>query len=396
MFFLPPTRADPGAVVESELIKVLLVDDDQGDFEMTRAMLSQAEHGSFKLDWVSTFEEAVDAFRAGDHDVYLLDYFLEDRTGLDLLGEANRNGVEAPIIMLTGRGSRQVDVGAMEAGAADYLVKGKIDPEVLERAIRYALERNRAARALKESEERHRSMFDHLPVGLYRSDPDGTFIDANPALIRILGYPDRDSLQSRYSSELYVHPEDRQRFWGLLERYGVVRGFESSIRRPDGATIKVRNTARLHRNPDGTVLYLEGTLEDTSEEKAAEELLGSEARFRAVFEGSGTGIALVDLDGLILEANPAFVDIFLSTAKEMEGAPYAELLVKDDQPAVVRELEALARGERSNLGAERRFQTRDNTEVWARASMSLVRNREGEADHLIVLLDDVSNALGGL
>jgi len=374
--------------VESELIRVLLVDDDQGDFEMTRAMLSQAEHGSFKLEWVSSFEEAVDAFRAGDHDVYLLDYFLEDRTGLDLLGEADRHGVDAPIIMLTGRGSRQVDVGAMEAGAADYLVKGKIDPEVLERAIRYALERNRAALALKESEERHRSMFDHLPVGLYRSDPDGTFLDANPALIRILGYPDKDSLQSRYSSELYVHPEDRQRFWGLLERYGVVRGFESSIRRPDGATIKVRNTARLHRNPDGTVLYLEGTLED--------ELLGSEARFRAVFEGSGTGIALVDLDGLILEANPAFADIFLSTAKEMEGAPYAELLVKDDQPAVVRELEALARGERSNLGAERRFRTRDDSEVWARASMSLVRNREGEADHLIVLLDDVSNALGGM
>ena len=382
--------------MESESIRVLLVDDDQGDFEMTRAMLSQAEHGSFKLDWVSSFEEAVDAFRAGDHDVYLLDYFLEDRTGLDLLEEADRHGVDAPIIMLTGRGNRQVDVGAMEAGAADYLVKGKIDPEVLERAIRYALERNRAALALKESEERHRSMFDHLPVGLYRSDPDGTFLDANPALIRILGYPDKDSLQRRYSSELYVHPEDRQRFLGLLERYGVVRGFESSIRRPDGASIKVRNTARLHRNPDGTVLYLEGTLEDISEEKAAEELLGSEARFRAVFEGSGTGIALVDLDGLILEANPAFADIFLSTAKEMEGAPYAELLVEDDQPAVVRELEALARGERSNLGAERRFRTRDDSEVWARASMSLVRNREGEADHLIVLLDDVSNALGGL
>ena len=183
--------------MESESIRVLLVDDDQGDFEMTRAMLSQAEHGSFMLDWVSSFEEAVDAFKAGDHDVYLLDYFLEDRTGLDLLGEAGRHGVDAPIIMLTGRGSRQVDVGAMEAGAADYLVKGKIDPEVLERAIRYALDRNRAALALKESEERHRSMFDHLPVGLYRSDPDGTFLDANPALIRILGYPDKDSLQRR-------------------------------------------------------------------------------------------------------------------------------------------------------------------------------------------------------
>jgi PAS domain S-box-containing protein len=376
--------------VESDLIKVLLVDDDQGDFEMTRAMLSQAEHGIFKLEWVSTFEEAVDAFREGTHDVYLLDYFLEDRTGLDLLRQAGQHGIDAPVIMLTGRGNRAVDMEAMEAGAADYLVKGRIDPEVLERAIRYALERHRAARALKESEERHRSMFDHLPVGLYRSNPDGTFIDANPALIRILGYPDRDSLQDRYSNELYVHPEDKKRLWGLLERYGVVRGFESSIRRLDGVTIRVRNTARFHRDPEGVVLYLEGSLEDISDEKAAEELIGSEARFRAVFEGAGTGIAMVDLDGLILEANPAFADIFLSTVKEMERVPFADLLVKDDQPAVARELEALARGERSQLGAERRFQAKDATELWARASMSLVRTPEGEADHLMVLLDDVS------
>ncbi len=377
------------------MTRVLLVDDDQGDFEMTRAMLSQAEHGAFKLDWVSTFEEAVDALKAGEHDVYLLDYFLEDRTGLDLLRESHRQGIDAPVIMLTGRGSRQVDLEAMEAGAADYLVKGRIDPEALERAIRYALERHRAARELRESEERHRSMFDHLPVGLYRSDPDGTFLDANPALIRILGYPDRGTLQRVFSRDLYVHPDDRQRFWSLLERYGVVRGFESTIRRIDGSSVRVRNTGRLHRDAEGTVLYLEGTLEDITEEKAAEELRGSEARFRAVFETSRSGIALLDLEGIILEANPSFADVFLSTAKELEGVRYADLLVKDDRPAVARELAALARGERSTLEAERRFRTKGDGEVWARASLSLIRNREGEADHLIVLLDDVSGALGG-
>ncbi|MFC1575457.1 PAS domain-containing protein, partial [Gemmatimonadota bacterium] len=232
-------------------------------------------------------------------------------------------------------------------------------------------------------------------VGLYRSNPDGTFIDANPALIRILGYPDRDSLQRLYSSEHYVDPEDRQRFWGLLDRYGVVRGFETGIRRLDGVPIRVRNTARLHRDPLGNVLYLEGTLEDITEEKAAEELRGSEARFRAVFEGSRTGISLVDLDGLILEANPSFAEIFLTTPKEMEGLAYADLLVKDDQPAVLRELGSLSRGERSQMEAERRFRSRDGSETWARATTTLVRNREGDPDHLIVLLEDASEATGG-
>jgi PAS domain S-box-containing protein len=136
--------------VENEPIKVLLVDDDQGDFEMIRVMLSKTEHQEFKLDWVSNYEEALDAFKATAHDVYLLDYFLEDRTGLDLLKEARDRGITAPIIMLTGRGSRAVDMEAMELGASDYLVKGLIDPDALERAMRHAMERAEGARAIRE------------------------------------------------------------------------------------------------------------------------------------------------------------------------------------------------------------------------------------------------------
>ncbi|MBT8397430.1 MAG: response regulator, partial [Gemmatimonadetes bacterium] len=140
--------------MEKESIRVLLVDDDQGDFEMIRAMLSKAEHQKFELDWVSSYEEAMDAFDAAEHDVYFLDYFLEDRTGLDLLKEARERGITSPIIMLTGRGSRTVDMEAMELGASDYLVKGLIDPDALERAVRHALERAEGAQAVKEKKER--------------------------------------------------------------------------------------------------------------------------------------------------------------------------------------------------------------------------------------------------
>lgn len=106
------------------------------------------------------------------------------------------------MIMLTGRGNLHVDVGAMKAGASDYLVKGKVDPDLLERLIRYGRERVRAEEALRDSEERHRGMFDHLPIGLYRTSPEGEFLDANPALVRILGYPDPKALQERYAAEL--------------------------------------------------------------------------------------------------------------------------------------------------------------------------------------------------
>lgn len=379
--------------MESDTLKVLLVDDDQGDFEMTRAMLAQAEHGSFSLDWVSTFEEAIDAFKSGEYDVFLVDYFLEDRTGLDLLAAAGNHGVSQPIIMLTGRGSRRVDEEALAAGAADYLVKGQIDPETLERSIRYALERNQGARALQESEERHRTMFHHLPVGLYRTGPDGAFIDANPALLRILGYADKDALRDHFSATLYVHPEDQERLWNLLKRDGVVRGFESSIRRPDGSVVRVRNTARLHTDARGEVLYVEGTVEDITAEKRAEELWGGEARFRAAFQESESGMALLDLKGVIREANLAFARFFGTRGTDLEGVLFPELLAEDDRPATLRELDSLARGAQNLTSAERRFSSAAGGERWARTSLTLVRNANGEPEEILAVVSD--RPLGG-
>lgn len=371
-------------LVAPESIRILLVDDDLGDQEMTRAMLSQAQRGRYELDWVSTYEEALDALQRRAHDLYLVDYLLEDRSGLDLLREARRRGIDAPVILLTGRGSREVDLDAMEAGAADYLVKGRIDPELLERSVRYALERARAARALRESEQRHRSMFDHLPVGLFRSLPDGGFLDANPALIRLLGYPDKDTLERLYSKNFYVSPEDRQHFIALLERFGVVRGFESVLRRPDGSQIRIRNTARLHRDPDGKVAYLEGTAEEVPR------ALGSPldgARFQALFEHTSAGVALLDLEGQVLKANPAFRSIFRTRSSDEPDLFFGAFLAEGDRPGVIRELTALARGERGHAASERRFLLPDGSQAWARLTLCLIRGVDGEPDHLLALLD---------
>lgn len=376
--------------METERIKVLLVDDDQGDFEMTRAMISQIETAEMSLDWVSTFEEGLDALEEGAHDVYLVDYFLEDRTGMDLLEEARKRAIKAPLIMLTGRGNREVDVQAMKAGAADYLVKGRIDPELLERSIRFSLERARAEQALRESEERHRGMFDHLPIGLYRSSPDGDFMDANPALVRILGYPDRDTLQGTYSRNLYVNPEDRERFVELLETYGVARGFETWLKRFDDQTIRVRNTARIHRERDGTIAYVEGSVEDVTESHRSEDLAGSEARFRSVFEDAGIGIATVDLDGLFVEVNPAFHRIFGYPPDEMPGESLVDMAVEEEHEVLLRWLQELSRGTTPREVGEHRFRARDGTALWARTKLSLIRDRDGDPDHLLVLFEDVS------
>ncbi|NIT89909.1 MAG: PAS domain S-box protein [Gemmatimonadetes bacterium] len=380
-----------GGSVEAERIKVLLVDDDQGDFEMTRAMISKIETREIDLEWVSTYEEGIDALEEDEHDVYLIDYYLEDRTGMDLLREAERRSLHAPLIMLTGRGNREVDLEAMRAGAADYLVKGRIDPELLERSIRYALERFRAERALRESEARHRGIFDHLPIGLYRSSPDGELIDANPALVRILGYPDRDALAGRYAPSFYVNPEDRERFWELLETDGVARGFESWIERADGREARVRNTARIHRNRDGSVAYVEGALEDVTAAHRARDAESGRERFHAVYEEGAIGIALVDLEGIVMEVNPAFRRGFGYSAGKVEGRALADLAYAEERPALAKALGSVAAGERERDRGDRRWTTGDGTPVRARTTTSLIRNAEGEPDHLLVLFENLSD-----
>lgn len=251
--------------LSGEHIRVLLVDDDQGDFVMTENLLSQVGDGTIEIEWVPTYEEAIEALERNEHDLYLIDYLLEDRDGLEIIRAARALGVHKPLIMLTGRGSRGVDLEAMELGAADYLVKGSLDADLLERSIRYALERFRTEEALRESEHRHREFFDNLPVGLHRTKRDGSVVDANPALARILGFPDRDTLQDAYAQSLYVNADDKEHFLELIERDGQVVGFETELERYDGRPFPARVSARAVRDRDDQVLYIEGAVEDLSD-----------------------------------------------------------------------------------------------------------------------------------
>ncbi len=121
--------------------KILLVDDDEDDSVLVRDLILEAFEKGPPSDWVNTYEGGLSAMVAGNHDVYLVDFRLGSRNGLDLVREAVRQGCKAPIILLTGQDSRKTDIDAMAAGAVDYLVKGTITASQLERSIRYSIGR---------------------------------------------------------------------------------------------------------------------------------------------------------------------------------------------------------------------------------------------------------------
>ncbi len=134
-------------------------------------------------------------------------------------------------------------------------------------------ERKQAEQALRESEERYRHLFDGVPVGLYRTTPEGQIVDANRALVQMLGYPNRETLLQASAADVYADSEAREQWKALMVRQGAVRRFEMQMRCFDGSVIWVSDTAQAVRGDDGHVLYYEGSLEDITERKGAEEAL---------------------------------------------------------------------------------------------------------------------------
>jgi diguanylate cyclase (GGDEF)-like protein/PAS domain S-box-containing protein len=259
--------------------RILYMEDDPG---LARLFQKRLERAGYIVDIAHDGEEGLAMYEAGSYDVVAVDQAMPIHTGLEVIRIMASRGPLPPTIVVTGTGSEQIAVEAMKLGARDYIVKDvdggylELLPTVIKQVLqqqRLIEERQQALEALRESEARYRGLFDGVPVGLYRSTPRGQLLDANPALVEMLGYLDRETLLEATTVDLYVDAEDRRRLLTLLERDRVVRGFEVRSRRRDGTVIWVRNTVRAVHNAAGQVLYYEGSLEDITERKRVEEEL---------------------------------------------------------------------------------------------------------------------------
>jgi PAS domain S-box-containing protein len=145
-------------------------------------------------------------------------------------------------------------------------------------------QRKQAEEALRETEEKYRSIFENAAEGIFQTTPDGRYISTNPALVRMYGYESEEELITHLiniETQLYVDPKRRSEFTAMLEQHGSVFNFESQFYRKDGSIIWTSENARAVRDTDGSLLYYEGTVEDITKRKLAEEALRqSEAKER--------------------------------------------------------------------------------------------------------------------
>jgi PAS domain S-box-containing protein len=151
-------------------VRVLLVEDDEDDYVLTRDLLHEVDARGFVLEWVADYGAARDAISRREHDVYLLDYRLGERDGIELLSEVRAERIDVPVILLTGLGSREIDLQAMRAGAVSYLAKGELDAPLLDRTIRYAIQMKAVEEQLRARTHQQEAV---VELGHYAlSDPD--------------------------------------------------------------------------------------------------------------------------------------------------------------------------------------------------------------------------------
>lgn len=250
-------------------IRILVVDDDEDDFILLKDYLQDIRNFQFSIEWVSGFNNAEEVVKTNEFDLYFFDYLLGANTGLELLKKVISYGITSPIIFLTGKGDRSTDMEAMKLGAADYLVKAEIDPEKLERSIRYALDRHKTLKALKESETRYRSIFERSRDMIYITDDTGRFITVNESATRIFGYTHEEFSEIK-AIDLYNDPKDREAYLDAIRRSGVVSNFEVALRDKDGNIRHCIISGSMQRMGDENRIYYHGIIHDITRRKKAE------------------------------------------------------------------------------------------------------------------------------
>jgi diguanylate cyclase (GGDEF)-like protein/PAS domain S-box-containing protein len=265
------------------LIRVLWVGDDEDDIILIRSALANIPGVRFETTWVASYLAGLDMIGRRRHDVCLIDDRLGVDEGLEFLRAAIERGTRVPLILLTRQGDRAIDLAAIRAGAADYLVKDQLSASVLGRSIWQALERARTLEALRVSEERYALAARGSNDGLWDWDLRRGLIYFSPRWKAMLGCENSTSGNCADDGFKLAHPEDLDRLKQAIAAH--LRGYtphlevEHRMRHNDGGYRWMLTRGMAVRGADGIPYRMAGSLTDITARKAAEARLERSALY---------------------------------------------------------------------------------------------------------------------
>ncbi len=357
-----------------EVLRVLLVEDDEDDFILTRDLISEFLGQRVQLDWKKSFSSGLEAMSRNQHDICLVDYRLGAENGIELLRAALDRGCRAPMILLTGQGEHEIDLEAMKAGAADYLVKGRLDSGLLERSIRYAIERKRAAERAASDQARLAAFGEDVGLALTRRDSLDTILHrCSTAMVHYL----HATLARIW---IYQRDEDRLQLYasaGAVEEPGPLNAKQPKVNLEmkvvsEGRPILINNLPNDARAADREWIRREGIaayagypliLEDRlvglmsilsgspltetilqemasvangialciERKRSAEALDASEVKYRAVVESIKEVIFQIDREGRWTFLNRAWAEITGFKIEQTLGTSFTDYIHPDDR-----------------------------------------------------------------
>ena len=383
--------ASHAAADPARAIRVLLVEDDEDDYVITRGLLEEVREVSFDLVWAPSCPDGLRLLREGSHDVVLLDYRLGEHTALDFLCGMPLEEAIPPVILLTGQGEQGTDMAVMRAGAADYLDKSGLNATMLERSIRYAVERHGAQLARHDAEQRFQMVAESVGAIVWQADPDTlrfTFVSREAE--HLLGHP-----LPRWTGEpgfwaAHVHADDRDEARALFHeaaRSGRPHGFEHRITAADGRVVWLRGVVRAVEF--GGRRELAGVMFDVTPARAAEESLRLRDRALAAID---EGILVTDPhqpDRPIVYVNPAFLHMTGYAEHEVLGRNSHFLHGPDTDRATTAAIyAAIAAAE--PITTELVNYRKDGTPYWNRLSIGPIRDAQGRLTHFVGVQRDVT------
>ena len=254
---------------EKKPLNILIVDDDEEDYFIIGEHLRSISNGhSFSIDWCGKYQEAESVVCSGKYDIYFVDFRLGAKTGLDLIKHAVKVQCEEPIILLTGKGNHEIDLMAMEAGAVDYLVKSDLNPEKLERSIRYAMGRYEFLKALKANEQKFRMFFEKSKDSVFMAGENLVFREVNEGTTLLTEYT-KDELYDMSLYDLMINKEDQKYIAKELAGNGAITDKELTLLSKNRERIDCILTASREKNAKGE-FYIQGIIHNITLLKKSE------------------------------------------------------------------------------------------------------------------------------